>query len=292
VFTYHRLTIGLMLSIASVLLLMATATAVQSKQDVVSVQLATVYNNQDIQSYLVSEKYDGIRAIWKNGELRTRKGNLIHAPAWFIQDLPDIWLDGELWYKRNDFEYVASTVSKHSAIDSEWRKIKYMVFDAPNTDAPFHLRAASYSALLHELDISHVLPVEQLRIDTNDALAGLLQSYTANGAEGLMIHKADALFIKGRSNNLLKLKKDEDAEAVVLKHIQGKGKYSNSLGSMLVQYRNAQSKTIQFKIGTGFSDEERNNPPPIGSTVTFRHFGYTKGGVPKFASFMRIRNEL
>jgi DNA ligase-1 len=274
----------------SILLLFATST--QSKQDNLPVQLATVYDHQNIHAYLVSEKYDGIRAIWNNGELRTRNGNIINAPDWFTQDLPDIWLDGELWFKRNAFEYVASTVSKHKAINSEWRKITYMVFDAPTSGVPFHLRAMSYKALLQNLDINHVRPVEQFSIGSNDELDDLLKSYMEMGAEGLMLHKADAIFTPGRSNNLLKLKKYLDAEAVVIKHLQGKGKYQNSLGSMLVEYRNASGKYIQFKIGTGFSDKQRDKPPPIGSLITFRYFGYTKNGVPKFATFIRMRSSL
>jgi DNA ligase-1 len=81
-----------------------------------------------------------------------------------------------------------------------------------------------------------------------------------------------------------------DAEAVVIKHIEGKGKYRGHMGALLVQYINAKGQQIRFKIGTGFSDDERKNPPPIGTKVTFQYRGYRKRGVPKFASFLRVHS--
>lgn len=254
----------------------------------IPVQLAKVYDEENIQSYLLSEKYDGVRAIWKNGKLYTRNGNLIHAPAWFTEGLPEVWLDGELWYKHNGFEYVMSTVSKHQAIDAEWQRITYKVFDAPNYEQDFQTRSEYYTFLLKTLNLAHVKPVKQFSVQSQDELQRLLERFTKEGAEGLMLQKADAMFADGRKGNLLKLKTYMDAEAVVIKHMQGKGKYEGYMGALLVQYINAKGQQIRFKIGTGFSDAERKNPPPIGTIVTFQYHGYTKRGVPKFASFLRM----
>jgi DNA ligase-1 len=256
------------------------------------VQLATVYDNENISAYLVSEKYDGFRAIWKNGKLRTRNGHVIQTPQWFTQGLPNVWLDGELWYKRGEFEYVAATVTTNIPIDAQWRHITYMVFDAPTHTDRFQQRASFYSALLQELNIAHIQAVEQFTIESNQALMALLEKYTRDGAEGLMLHKANALFSDGRSGNLHKLKKYMDAEATVIKHLPGKGKYINSMGSLLVEFINRAGVKIQFKIGSGFSDHQRKHPPPIGSRISFAYHGYTKRGLPRFASFMRIRDTL
>jgi DNA ligase-1 len=257
----------------------------------VSVQLAKIYSGQDSQSYLVSEKYDGVRAIWKNKKLRTRTGKMIHAPIWFTEGLPNIWLDGELWSARNKFELVMSTVSKDVPVDSEWVNIKYMVFDAPQADMAFRDRAKRYTSLLQRLELAHVQAVKQFLVKNNQELAALLTLYTQKGAEGLMLQKADAKFSDGRSSNLLKLKPYMDAEALVIKHTPGKGKYQNSLGALLVRYKNPDGKNIELKIGTGFSDRERNTPPKVGSVITFKYHGYTKNGVPRFASFMRVREQ-
>jgi DNA ligase-1 len=271
---------------------LAISAPLQDEQIPVAVQLAQVYAKEDIQAYLVSEKYDGIRAIWKNRELRTRTGHLIHAPSWFTKDLPNVWLDGELWFKRSEFEYIASAVSKDIPINEQWQHIKYMVFDAPNYTANFTHRAKFYTALLHKISMPHLQAVEQHKLRSNHALAAMLEKYTNQGAEGLMLQKANALFSHGRSGNLLKLKKFMDAEGKVIRHLAGKGKYKGSMGAILVEYINDAGVIVEFKIGTGFSDHERRNPPAIGDVVTFAYHGYTKRGLPRFASFIRTRNAL
>ena len=259
-----------------------------SKQ--IDVQLANVYEQQAIRAYLVSEKYDGVRAIWKNQKLQTRTGKPIFAPTWFTKNLPNMWLDGELWYERGNFEYVVSTVTKNTPVDSQWQQIKYMVFDAPDHALVFSERVAIYTDTLLALQLAHVHPVKQFSLRSNDKLTQMLEHYTDNGAEGLMLHKADALFSHGRSDNLLKLKRYMDAEARVIRHIRGKGKYQNAMGAILVEYIDKQGKSISFKIGTGFSDKERAVPPPIGSVITFKYHGFTNRGLPRFASFLRVHN--
>ena len=86
-------------------------------------------------------------------------------------------------------------------------------------------------------------------------------------------------------------KKLAAAEAKVIEHYPGKGKYKGLLGAMLVETLDSAREKIRFRIGTGFSDEERSMPPPIGSLITYKYFGYTKLGLPKFPSFIRIRRE-
>ncbi|MFT6270187.1 MAG: DNA ligase-1 [Alphaproteobacteria bacterium] len=269
---------------------LAISEPLHAEQRPIAVQLAEVYENENIQAYLVSEKYDGIRAIWKNKEFRTRNGHVIHAPKWFTEGLPDVWLDGELWYKHNSFEFVASAVTKHIPANEQWQHITYMVFDAPNKTASFNDRFIFYTALLQEVDMPHIQAVEQHKIENNHALMAMLEQYTKEGAEGLMLQKAKALFSDGRSGNLLKLKKHMDAEATILKYLPGKGKYKGIMGSLLVEHINDAGINVQFKIGTGFSDDERHNPPAIGGVVTFAYHGYTKRGLPRFASFIRVRN--
>jgi len=256
------------------------------------VQLANVYDeNLDVQDFLISEKFDGIRAIWKNGSLQTRQGNPIHAPKWFTSTLPDIWLDGELWSNRQDFEFVTSTVRKLVPIDSEWRQIKYMVFDAPNYSDTFQTRALFYTQTLDDLNLEHVKPVEQKRLDSNAALSEWLRQLVEEGAEGLILHKTNALFKEGRSDNLLKLKPYMDSEAIVLEHLPGKGKYKGLLGAIRVRWYADNSEPVEFKIGSGFSDVERENPPAIGSEITFKYHGLTKKRVPRFASYLRLRED-
>lgn len=252
-------------------------------------QLAEVYEQdtiRDIEQYLVSEKYDGVRAIWTGQQLITRNGNPIHAPAWFTEPLPHIWLDGELWTQRQDFDALSGIVRTHIPDDYDWANVSYMVFDMPDDSLPFEQRYQNYSALIKQLNVEHIRAVKQQRFSSNHALSEHLQTMVKNGAEGLMLHLATARHRSGRSNALLKLKPYFDAEAVVIAHLPGKGKYTGMMGALRV--RNQQG--IEFSVGTGFTDLERANPPSVGSTITYKYHGYTNNGLPRFASFLRSRD--
>ncbi|KPD23423.1 DNA ligase [Idiomarina zobellii] len=254
-------------------------------------QLAKVYEENTsipISDYLVSEKYDGIRAIWTGSKLLTRQGNQISAPEWFTAPLPDIWLDGELWTKRQSFEALSSIVRTQIPEEERWREVQYMVFDMPDSQRPFEERYKNYSNLIEKMNIEHIKAVKQQRFHSNHELSEHLQAMVERGAEGLMLHLATALHQSGRSDALLKLKPYFDEEAEVIAHLPGKGKYTDMLGALRV--RNQQG--IEFSIGTGFTDAERANPPPVGSIITYKYHGYTNNGVPRFASFLRIREEL
>ena len=266
-----------------------SSSAFTQSNPIPDVQLASVYSDSiDVKDYFVSEKYDGVRAIWTGKSLMTRKGNPIYAPDWFTNSLPDVWLDGELWSKRNDFEFLVSTVRKKQPIDSEWKKVRYMVFDAPDAtkSQPFETRYMRYSTLIDELNLPHVLAIKQFTVANNALLDEILRDYVNAGAEGLILHRKSAVFESGRTDNLLKLKPHMDAEARVVDVLGGKGKYEGMMGSLLVEMPSG----LRFKIGTGFSDEERKNPPQLGEYVTYKYHGLTERGVPRFASFLRVRD--
>lgn len=252
------------------------------------VQLATVFpEGAHVEEYLVSEKYDGIRAIWTGEKLVTRQGNPIFAPKWFTDKLPNVWLDGELWSKHSDFEFIMSTVRKQTPVESEWRQIYYMVFDAPDRERnmTFEERYKRYMRLLTILDLPHVKPIEQFSVSSNDALYSMLAAYVKKGAEGLMLHRKLARFANGRSDNLLKLKPHMEADAKVVEILNGSGKYEGKMGSVLVELPSG----TRFKIGTGFSDKDRSSPPKIGESIIFKYHGFTERGIPRFASFLRLR---
>ncbi|WCN11400.1 DNA ligase [Marinomonas mediterranea] len=250
------------------------------------VQLAKVYREGvPVSEYYVSEKYDGIRAIWNGHRLLTKNGHEIHAPDWFTHDLPDVWLDGELWSNRNDYRFVASTVLDKTPEEAAWRKITYMVFDAPDYSRPFSERWHIYGELVASLKLNHVQAVQQRELESKEDLYILLEEITNMDGEGLILHKKSALFASGRSGNLLKFKRFEDAEASVVSVLPGKGKFKNMMGALLVEMPTGQ----RFKIGTGFTNVQRMNPPRVGDRVTYKYFGFTGTGLPRFASFLRVR---
>ena len=241
----------------------------------------------DVKQYLISEKYDGVRALWNGKQLISRQGNRINAPAWFTKDLPKTQLDGELWMGRGKFDALSGAVRKDQPVDAEWKNIHYQIFELPNAKGTFEARAKRIVEIVKQANLPQLNAVVQFRINDETALNAHLKKVVKNGGEGLMLHRADALYTTGRSDVLLKLKPLYDAEAKVIGHTAGKGKYAGKLGALLVET----PQGIRFKLGTGISDAQRENPPKIGSTVTYTFKNTTKNGKPKFASFLRVRKD-
>ena len=234
---------------------------------------------------LVSEKYDGVRAVWDGTRLCTRSGNTIAAPAWFLRRLPQAVLDGELWAGRGRFETLSGAVRRHAPRDAEWQQIVYMAFEMPRAGGPFSERAERLASLGQDTDWPGFQAVEQRRVASRAELQRWLQEVVAEGGEGLMLHRADAAFVAGRNPVLQKLKPVHDADALVLGTVPGRGRHAGRMGALRVRTRDGR----QFLLGTGFSDAERAAPPALGSVVTYRHRGHTEAGVPRFASYLRVR---
>ena len=250
--------------------------------------LAKTYKGKiDITQYWVSEKLDGVRAYWNGLQLISRKGNPYPAPSWFTKNFPSEALDGELWLERNQFQRLLSIVRKKQAIDTEWEQVRYYVFDLPHLNKAFSQRLNRLQQLVALSGSPYLKSVRQHQLADEPALLKELDRIEALGGEGLMLHRADALYHAGRNNDLLKVKPYFDAEAIVISHIAGKGKYSGMLGSLLVEM----PEGLQFRIGSGFTDLQRSTPPAIGKTITYTYHGKTKKGIPKFASFLRIREK-
>ena len=273
--------------------------ATDSPKNVPDLMLANTYqsevssNDFRLDDYWVSEKLDGVRAYWNGENFISRKGNVYPAPDWFTNVLPKTPLDGELWLGQGKFEELSGIVRRQSPGDSDWQNVKFMVFDLPvansnvttNRASPFDERLKQLRKIISDLNAEHIHLVAQYKVQTQEALMKKLDDVVEQGGEGLMLHLGTSFYKGGRSNDLLKVKKYEDAEAVVIAHMPGQGKYLGMLGALLVETTDKK----RFKIGTGFSDEERQNPPAIGELITYKYYGLTSNGLPRFASFMRIR---
>ena len=251
--------------------------------------LAQVYRpGMDLQDYWVSEKYDGVRGYWDGSALRTRGGETVNAPAWFTAGWPNTALDGELWAGRGQFAQAQSTTRKDNAGDSAWQQIRFMVFDLPAHPGSFDERLATLQTTVAHIGQPWVQAVPQQRIANDAALQALLAHTVRAGGEGLMLHRGASLYRAGRSDDLIKVKTHDDTEARVVAHLPGKGKHAGRLGALLVEMPSGQ----RFKLGTGFSDAERETPPALGSWVTYRFRGTHDSGLPRFASFVRVRADM
>ena len=254
-----------------------------------AIALATLWGDHlDPANYLVSEKYDGVRGVWDGESLRFRSGRVVPAPAWFTARLPRVALDGELWLARGRFDAVSGIVRKTQPVDAEWRDVRYMAFELPGADGSFAERAQRLHEIARQTAWEPLVAVDQRPVADRAALQRRLAATVALGGEGLVLHRADAPYQAGRTDALMKLKPEMDTEAVVVAHRAGQGRYTGQLGALEVRAPDGR----RFLIGTGFSDAQRRDPPPIGSVVTYRYRDLTPSGLPRFASFLRVHDAL
>lgn len=255
-----------------------------SERKPLSPMLATVYTGQvDPHLCLVSEKYDGVRAVWDGRVMRHRSGRTVTAPAGFLAALPDVPLDGELWLGRGRFDALSGIVRRATPRVDEWAGVRYVVFDLPGGEGAFADRAARLAGLVARAGARHLVAAPQMRVDSAEALRRRLDATVVGGGEGLMLHVAAAIWAPGRSEALMKLKEHRDAEAVVVGYRPGAGKYSGQIGAIEVQGAGGR----RFLVGSGLSDALRRDPPALGDVVTYRYRDLTSSGLPRFATFLR-----
>ncbi len=247
--------------------------------------LPQVYDDRiDVSNWLVSEKLDGVRGYWDGERLLSKNGFAFHPPAEFLYNFPPFELEGEIWGGRGTFQKTVSIVKKQKPHDG-WLELQFAVFDVPRAAGGFRQRLQQAQEWFDNYPTPFAFVIEQKTLENKEQLKTELQRVEGLGGEGLIVRKPDALYTKGRSREILKIKSYYDMEAVVIAHIAGKGRNEGRLGALLVELPD---KT-RFKIGTGFSDEERANPPPIGAVITFKYYGFYESGRPKFPSYLRVR---
>lgn len=242
-------------------------------------------NSRDLSGWWISEKLDGVRAYWDGKGFLSRQGNTYHAPEWFIEDLPEVVLDGELWMDRKSFQKTVSIVRRQDKSD-HWKDICYVVFDAPEVEGAFEERM-KFLQEFFSVPKRHARLLEQNLCRDLDHMREELARVETLGGEGLMMRQPGSNYQVGRSETLLKVKTFHDADAIVIGHKAGKGKHSGKLGALLVQMPGGK----QFSVGTGLSDAERLTSPPIGSVITYRYQELSDDGIPRFPSFLRLRTD-
>ena len=250
--------------------------------------LANTYQPGTIKlsDYWVSEKYDGVRAYWDGQKLVSRNGNTFFAPNWFIAGLPAEPLDGELFLGHGRFADTSGIVRRQTA-HVGWKNITYLVFDLPAHPGTFEQRYAALIALFKHAPSNYWQVVRHDPIVSEQALKTRFNTTVQNGGEGLMLRRIRSIYQAKRNDDLLKYKPFTDAEAVVINYTEGKGKYLGQVGALIVKNQLGQV----FKIGSGLSDAERQNPPPIGATISYKYQGLTKNNLPRFPVYLRLRND-
>jgi DNA ligase-1 len=284
------------------------------------VMLAHKFNpkKHSIAGKMMSVKLDGIRCFWDGGVSRgllasevpfantakddryinepvatglwTRYGKTIQAPAWWLDRLPNIPLDGELYItgKRQDL----ISIVKDLIPDERWAEVSYQVFDSPPIDEvlksgvinagplfkktigpcnswwkerklgvtrPAQAEFIDTHKWLKQFDIN-VLTQERLSMSTEIANARVNQKLSevlSLGGEGLILRSPYSRWIPERSYDLLKIKPRSDSEATVIGYTWARaGKIEGLMGSLELEWKNPIGQKVQFSI-SGFTDKER-----------------------------------
>jgi DNA ligase-1 len=174
------------------------------------------------------------------------------------------------------------SIARRQDKSDHWKELRYVVFDAPAMDAPFEERLAFCEERLRTRAPAYASHHRHVRCESVAHLMAELGRVEALGGEGLMLRQPGSRYEVGRSTTLLKVKTFHDAEARVVAHTPGEGRHKGRVGALVVEMADGK----RFSVGTGLSDEDRRNPPPIGQLVTYRYQELSEGGVPRFPSYV------
>jgi len=253
------------------------------------------YKEQNVSGWLASEKLDGVRAYWDGENLLSRQGKKLNAPLSFTKNFPKFALDGELYAKELKFEEIQATVMDKLPDEKAWNRLKFHVFDVPEASGGLLTRLEVLAKFLKNEPNQNLIIIKQIKMRDNAQFLKFTEDIIVKGGEGAVVREPNAPYERKRSKNALKFKKFTDAECEVVSINKGSGKYANLAGSLTCRAlggKDGEPKagTI-FKIGSGLSDEQRTNPPKIGSIITYKFQNLTSNGKPRFPIFLRVRED-
>lgn len=262
----------------------------------------------DPKGYYVTEKLDGNRCIAKyvdgKWHFLSRNGKEMHVD-FDMSGLDTSYIyDGEVvsmdqaklsltiynnvvynirpnTFVKYDFGETSGLINKHSTD----KKLIYNIFDII-TDAPYMFRRDE----LHRIDYSQKLSNQVLihpvlkyfkTLDELEACQNILNDVTALGGEGLMINLASATYLHKRTDQILKLKKVYTMDMKVYDISYGEGKYEGMIGALEAVAKTDDGKTIICSVGTGLSDEQReewsiDTSRIMGKTIEVSYFSLSQ----------------
>ena len=259
------------------------------------------YKGQNVGGWLASEKLDGVRAYWDGRNLLSRNGKILAAPEAWSAHFPSFALDGELYTARGEFEKIQSTVMDKTPNEAAWSEIKFYVFDVPEASGGLLERLSELEKFIAKNPQAgqNLKIIKQVKVKDNAEFEAFAEAVIAKGGEGAVVREPNAPYERKRSKNALKYKKFKDAECEVTAINAGTGKYAGLMGSVTCKSLGAAGSNpdeqiasgVKFKVGSGFSDAQRANPPKIGSIITYKYQNLTAKGLPRFPIFLRVRGD-
>jgi len=233
----------------------------------------------NVTNWYMSEKLDGVRAYWDGQKLISRGGKVFATPKFFTKDFPKFKLDGELWDKRDNLSNIISIVNQKKPHNG-WSRLTYNIFEVPDSDGNLTKRLSVVK------ESRYIKVIKQIQIKSKKDLDSFFKSVIKKKGEGVVVRNGYIVYYIGRTNDALKMKNYIDDECEVVGYNKGQGKNSGLVGSLSCRMKNMQV----IKIGSGLSKKERITPPKIGAIITFKYYGLTSKGNPRFPIFLRERN--
>lgn len=270
---------------------------------------------------ILSEKLDGLRASIHNGIVMSRSMKPIPSAAVQAKfGKPEYeGYDGEIIYGDKSAKDVFNK-STRACMTHEFPKefdincLHFYVFDVIGEE-PYAIRYA-----MMEPDVkNNVHRLWSTYVNSPEEVAKYESEFLEQGAEGVILRSPTGKYKQGRSTLkegiLLKVKRFTDEEATVVGFEEkmhnaneatigelGQTKRSshqehmvpcNTLGALVV----SSEKWGEFKIGTGFDDELRqeiwnNKGVVLGKLVKFKYFEAGVKDKPRFPVFLGWRSEL
>lgn len=265
-------------------------------------------------SFTLTTKIDGGRiiAIKKDNVVKfyTRAGQeyegLVDLEEEMLRELPDnIALDGEITLLHsegldNKAQYKQTMMITRRL--GEKHGIKMKVFDIMSADefrsqccnTLYRDRRDNLENLFanHELVYFEKLPILYQGTDCS-VIKTILDEQVSKGEEGVMINMNDEPYAFTRTNALLKVKKMQDIDLVIVDVEAGTNQNADKLGAFIVDY-----KGNRVRVGSGISKELRekvwaNKEDYIGMTISVQYFEETRnqgGGLSlRFPVFLDFR---
>ena len=268
----------------------------------------------------VQTKLDGMRAniIVKNGkvELRSRNGKEIHVHGVFdnfvdIAQNKDIVFDGELMVKGDNNAFldrktgngILNKCVKGTVSAEEASNIHFVLYDIidysdfikgkSNIDyltrfqrlIDFTFGKAHNASIVNNHVVNDIEKVQEI-----------CSEHYSRGEEGIILKRLDGVWEDKRSKSLIKFKAELEAEFEIIDWIEGTGRNVGRLGALTIA---SADRKIQCNVGTGFSDEQRDQytkENTIGKIASIQYNARIQdknGGVEKLflPVFIEIRSD-
>lgn len=319
--------------------------------------LAQVYDSDKhgVGNWFCSLKLDGQRCFWDGGISRglpkrdipyanhdkderyveppiatglwSRYGNVLHAPDYFLNDLPKgIFLDGELYMGRGQFQATCSIIKK-IVPGVGWNQIRYRIFDLPspnlffqqgrinnpsfhkniveNTCIDFYKsmggeplgRVYTFRENVSKMKVLgkgtvwsclNQVPLPSREEEAKEKVYTLLEDEVSKGGEGLMLRAPSSIWLPKRSKDLLKVKNFEEGEAIVMGFVNGYGKHRGKMGALVVHWVQEHNPTKTIEFQlAGFTDSEREYDSLFASDYAWNNEGELMLGPHSCKSFKR-----